>query len=728
MDDTARLVALTQALRRQAVAGQERRLLLLAGDRAWCQACAEACLAALALARTLWIGERAPAGSAHLELSQGLQLLGREYELLVLDAHGGLDPDVFAAAAGTVVGGGLLFLLAPDLDRWPAMADPQLARIRSRLDGVEDRSGRFLARLARQLPLGAGVVTVRQGAAIEEVPVADVLPRPPGWIADGRYRTEEQREAVAAILHAATGHHRRPLVLSADRGRGKSAAFGLAAAELLLAGKRRILVTAPRREAVDTLFEQARRHLPGAQQAPGSLAWEGGRLEFQPPDVLLREAMPADLLLVDEAAGIPLAMLAQLLRRYRRIAFATTVHGYEGTGRGFALKFHALLGREAPGWQLLELCAPIRWVAGDPVEATVNRVLLLDADIAAEADVVACDPARTRWERLDRDRLAGDEETLRQLFGLLVLAHYRTRPFDLYHLLDASGLEVHALRYEGRLVATALLAREGGLDAALAASVFRGERRVQGHLLPQSLVANLGLEAAGPLRYGRILRIAVHPQLQGRGLGSRLLACIEDEARRQGLDCLGSSFGLAPELLDFWQGNGYRPVRIGMRREASSGACAALLLRPLSAAAASLVTRAQQRFARQLPWLLADSHRNLEVELLRRLWPPADGDTARLGEDEWRELEAFAHARRGYEDSALAIERLLHTRLAAALAEERLSEPQCAVLLRRVLQHQDWGEIARALRLAGRAATQQLLREAVGVLLDSAARPAGKTA
>jgi tRNA(Met) cytidine acetyltransferase len=350
------------------------------------------------------------------------------------------------------------------------------------------------------------------------------------------------------------------------------------------------------------------------------------------------------------------------------------------------------------------------------LEATVNRLLLLDAEIVAADTLVDLEPALCRFECLDRDALAEDEPTLRQLFGLLVLSHYRTRPFDLRHLLDGPNLEVYVLRHGNAVLATALLAREGELAGELAGAIFRGERRVQGHLLPQSLVANLGLESAAALRYGRLMRIAVHPRLQGRGLGSSLLAHIEEAARRSGLDWLGSSFGLAPELLDFWQGNGYQPVRIGMRREASSGAPSALLLRPLSPAADALMIQARQRFQEQLPWQLADSHRMLEAALVRRLWPPGPGSSPLTAGDLY-ELEGFAFARRGYEDSALAIGRLVHARLGDAVAQALLSDVQFELLLRRVLQHQDWDQIAQALALAGRAEALAGLRGAIAALV-----------
>ncbi|MCA1806227.1 MAG: GNAT family N-acetyltransferase, partial [Xanthomonadaceae bacterium] len=651
-----------------------------------------------------------------LTLAEGQQVLGRELELLVLDAHEGFDPDVFGAASGALVGGGLLLLLSPPLEQWSVFPDPQNARITVAPHAPASLSGRFLARLARLLPTSAGVTVVRQGEAIPKAsPRVLEPPREPAP-EDGRFRSEDQRLAVAAILKTLSGHRRRPLVLTADRGRGKSAAFGLAAAELLLAGKSRILVTAPHRAAVATLFAQARAHLPGATQSAGRLEWEGGALEFLPPDALLCAGPPADLLLVDEAAGIPLALLERMLQRYARLAFASTVHGYEGTGRGFVLKFHALLDRETPGWQLQELKTPIRWATGDPLEATVNRLLLLDAEIAPADALAAIDVGQCRLERLDRDALAADEMTLRQLFGLLVFSHYRTRPFDLRHLLDGPNLEVHVLRQGNLILATALLAREGGLDPELAPAIFNGERRLQGHLLPQSLVANLGLEEALSQRFGRVMRIAVHPLRQGQGLGSRLLVHLEAQARLAGLDWLGSSFGLAPELLDFWQGNGYQPVRIGMRREASSGAHSALLLRPLSEAAAASMALARPRFQEQLAWQLADSHRNLDTALVRRLWCLSDGPP-RLSAAEWREVQAFAHGHRGYEDSAPAIGRLLRARLGEAGWSASLGGAQLEVLVRRVLQHQSWAEIAHALALPGRAATQTALREAVAVLL-----------
>ena len=80
---------------------------------------------------------------------------------------------------------------------------------------------------------------------------------------------------------------------------------------------------------------------------------------------------------MDEAAGIPLDSLATLLTFYPRIAMATTVHGYEGSGRGFLLRFREIIERHSRGWHPVTLGTPVRWAPGDLLEARINQLLLL---------------------------------------------------------------------------------------------------------------------------------------------------------------------------------------------------------------------------------------------------------------------------------------------------------------------------------------------------------------
>lgn len=767
-----------------------RLALLLAGSAPWCRLAAEACLTA-SPGQGVWLSD-GPGPANRQPLAAGQRVLGQELAYLVYDAHAGFDPDSFGAATGALRGGGLLLLLTPPLPRWPALPDPQARRVAVLPYGPDQLGHRFLSRLTRVLAGAAGLIRVEEGVPIPpplptpwwsvpelaadpdlapdstQQPTQEPAPgtareSPPGRDSDpgcdtgsdpGRpprhpdllCRTRDQRLAVAAILRAARGRPRRPLIIVADRGRGKTAALGLAAGELLASGMRRILVTAPRLSAVEPLFRHAAPRRPDAHAT--------GELRFLAPDALCQHPEPAELLLVDEAAAIPAPLLEILLQTYPRLVFATTIHGYEGTGRGFEVRFRHTLERLTPDFRRIELQTPIRWAPDDPLEALVGRALLLDATPAGDQEVVAARPDSVEPLLFDRDTLARDEASLSQLFGLLVLAHYQTRPLDLRHLLDGPNLQVQALRHRGQIVATALVAREGGLPADLAADIYQGRRRPQGHLLPQTLSAHAGLAEAPDLRWARIVRLAVHPAIQGRGLGRRLLQEIEAQARAEGLDLLGSSFGATADLLRFWSACGLHPVHLGTSRNAASGVHAAVVLRPLSPPGEDLARRATVRYRRRFPFLLAGPFRHLEPGLVADLlafsspasaapWiqplagqrPTDDGDdganrAAREArrqrstdggeadsDPDWQELAAFAFAQRPFEASLAALQALARDRLGPALRAGYCHREQAIPLIVTVLQCRDWAEACRVAGVPGRAQLIAVLRASCARLM-----------
>jgi tRNA(Met) cytidine acetyltransferase len=71
----------------------------------------------------------------------------------------------------------------------------------------------------------------------------------------------------------------------------------------------------------------------------------------------------------------------------------------------------------------------------------------------------------------------------------------------------------------------------------------------------------------------------VHTQYQQRGLGSQLLQKIIEDQKKNGVKIIGSSFSAAPDVLAFWQRNGFDLLRVGHRRQAASAAPSALVLR-----------------------------------------------------------------------------------------------------------------------------------------------------
>lgn len=665
----------------------ERRLIWLEGEEADCIARADALFGET----VFWLGE-GPACHNPLPAAKALQRLGQECDTLVLNAFSGFHPDAFGALAGTLRAGGLLLLLTPPRAQWPGYPDPDRVRLVARPEEAAQAGHGFIARLVRLL---------------EGDPALSLLPRDDGepWqpLGPDRPLSDDQALALPAIHKVLHGHRRRPLVLSADRGRGKSSLLGIAAAELLRQQPDlQIVVTAPSQGTVATLFDHAARRL-------GTTVEKLAGLAYCSPDRLVQEGLQPDLLLVDEAAAIPTPLLEAMLARHSRIVFATTEHGYEGTGRGFHLRFKRVLDRETPDWQEVHLASPIRWSARDPLEPLVFRLLGLNAEVAAPLP-----PTHPRWRMIAQDVLAKDETLLNHVFGLLVLAHYQTTPSDLRALLESPSLDIHLLEEAQSLLGVALVAREGQIEPELAEAIWAGRRRPRGHLLPQSLLAHAGCKTAGERSYARVMRIAIHPELHRHGLGSHLLGQLEVHYRQAGLDYLGSAFSASADLLPFWRKAGLVALRIGLQRDAASGSHAALLLKALKAEHEPELALWRRRFVAQLPTLLAGELKVLDPELV---WQCVQGCEPVSGEPDafvCDELACFAHHHKPFELCQPSLQRWLAgniDRLAPLTADER------HLLIAAIWQYADWARLADRLQRAGKPALIKALRALLARLL-----------
>lgn len=665
----------------------QRQLLVLAGAADWCRAQASA-LGAERDGECLWIGGDAPDGIARLSMQRPDALLGGEWLLIVLDAHSGLRPDMLAAAGGALRGGGRLVLLAPPLAQWPAFRDPDYLRVGP--FGCAATSARFWQRLHGLLD-APGVQVIEQGR-LRPLLVADETG------GDEADPLREQRQAVVEIIRTARGRAHRPLVLIADRGRGKSAALGLAAAQLLAdAPALDIVVTSARREACAALFRFA-----------GSAV---DRLRWLPPTAAVEAR--ADLLLVDEAAALPVALLQRLLESSPRVVFATTVHGYEGSGRGFELRFLPWLQRAAPRWRHCRLQQPLRWRRDDWLEMWLQRALLLDAaplPPSADDGRAGVVDALT-FEEVSRDRLLRDEMLLRQLFGLLVQAHYRTAPDDLRDLLDGPNLRLWQARQGEVVVGVLLVAAEGPLPVELHTAIARGQRRPRGHLLPQALAFHAGLDTALTLRCARVVRIAVAPELQRCGIGLKLLQCARSQLAEERFDWFGTSFAATPEGLAFWRRAGLQLLRVGFERETSSGLPAAQLGAGLSAEGSALMAQARQWWCALQPLALADYLRDLDTDQVCAL----------LAFDECTEPDAIQRrAIDSYCDGARPLEAVLpvlrqwtHALLVLGRIDDAVDR---ALLVGRLHQLHDWTTLVRRLRLPGIEAAQRRVRRCLARL------------
>lgn len=681
-------------------AGQ-RRLVLLEGDRARALAWLSRLLPVLSTSPGIWSGPggESPSEALHtIAPVEGRRWLGRELAVVVWDGWRGNPPDSLAALSGTLVAGGLLFWLMPPLADWGRLDDPDYQRTGLQHPGEHP----FARRLAGILAADTSVIRIAPASNPRPALPAVEVPAKPFRVAT----TADQQTLVAEVVHLGQGRRRRPLVVTADRGRGKSAALGMAAVELLRGGRRHIAVTAPSKEAVATLFYHARiaAGQPANPDMPVTdvMLADGARLVFWPVDQLLAQQPEAELVLVDEAAAIPAPLLQQVLLGWPRVAFATTVHGYEGSGRGFALRFRSVLERETPHWRSLSLSTPIRWAEADPLEPLTRRLFLLDAEPPGLADLPGDGPVTAEpWA----PGLATEQE-LGEAFGLLVNAHYRTSPADLRQWMDDPEVVSWRVRVAGRLAGVLWATVEGGLEPALAEQVMLGRRRLRGHLLPQSLASHSGFAEAAGLRILRVVRVAVSAEARRRGQGGRLVAAAADHARQQGLDAIGTSFGGSPELVRFWQRAGWHLVRVGLQREASSGEYPVQMLAGVSHGGEQLATRLNRRFGEHWLTLVPATWPELPPELLLVLTaclPDADA----LSEDDLRDLRSFAEGHRGFELALPVLRRLSRQPGVAGVIASR---PEASLWCRAVLQGWSWPRLQAAGECVGRRQGEDRLR------------------
>ena len=161
---------------------------------------------------------------------------------MILDAsgHQGLDPDALGALAGTVSAGGLLELVTPAT--WGSQPDPDYARFADYPWQWEALSAHYLARLACQLGESNAVIHWPVGGALWLPALSKRQATAAQWD-DADCLTLDQASAVSALVKL---KRRRPLVVTADRGRNKIAALGIACARLLQqSGDVELLLTAP---------------------------------------------------------------------------------------------------------------------------------------------------------------------------------------------------------------------------------------------------------------------------------------------------------------------------------------------------------------------------------------------------------------------------------------------------------------------------------------------------
>ncbi len=620
--------------------------------------------------------------------------MGIEVDAVVYDCFSGFDPDAVGILGGAVKAGGLMLLMAPDIRRWPELDDPQWAKITA-WGYSKPEFSHYIKRLTGIISESPDCLLVEQHKPLPKLPACRAMP-------DKSPDFSDQNQAVEAVKHVMAGHRRRPVVLLSDRGRGKSAALGIAAGQLLQGRARRIGLTGNSRQSVANVFKHG---------LAGELAADS--LRFFPADKLIESKPDIDLLLVDEAASIPLSMLGRMLEIFPRIAFASTVHGYEGTGRGFMLGFKPLLDLHCRGWRTCILSTPIRWAENDPLESFLFDSLLLNAEPDGTATENP-DSGRFEFGVIEKSDLVENESLLRNVFGLLTQAHYRTRPHDLRHLLDAGNVSLFGIRQHEQLMAVAVVAMEGGFDLATAKKIWTNRSRPNGHLLPGLLCAQQGLIDAARLTTVRIMRIVVRPEYQRHGIGKSLLTHIFNYYHSE-VDLLGTTFGASLPVVKFWLDSGFRPVRIGHSQSHITATHACAMMKPVSDPGNKLAALAENRFSanfrHQLNSIFTGMDPALVPVIYRAMVHPAD---AELHDGDLMDLAGFAFANRNMENIPAALLRLAEI---AIRSNSIRHDGQEMLLVERILLGKSWKNCSTLADPKGKKQGVSTLRRIVGLVI-----------
>lgn len=644
-------------LRLQLLASKQRGLLHLQGQRTWCYNWLNEALNELSDIDVLWFGEidgQTDTSSLKQKLESRLKqykkYLGQERDIVVLDVYSGFNPDAFGALAGTIKLGGLCVLLTPDDNIWRSYPDPELSRLCTEPFKISDITQSYSQRLINLLSSQPNLIKISE--QVQTYP--NLLPRNTLELTSEQSRLSKQLQ----VLVTSDGEGTCTAIVQADRGRGKSSLLGLLSANLLLEANSsyKILVTAPLLDSVETLFLHCKTSLEnaGIEVSTGlsEIRFSDRAIQFVAPDKLMLEQPDADLLLVDEAAAIPIQMLKPIINAYKKAVFSTTVHGYEGTGRGFEYKLKPLLKQQYNRVSEFSLSQPIRWYQDDILEQAVNNLLALNSEIAKAPVLV---PSQIEYRVWQQAELLGNEAKLTEIFALLINAHYRTSPTDLRQILDGPNISIATLEQNNQTLAAALIAREGKLDDALSELVWQGRRRPRGHLFPQSLLAHSGFKQAGQYSYNRIIRIATHPEIQGKGLGSKLLGELEIWSATSSCDFLCTSFGFDQRLFKFWQNAGLKPARLGLKQEASTGEFSILMFKPLTT---EVIEFSEQVLARFEQTQRVEQMFNLRE--LKTIAADCDLDS-QLQEQDLSDLTAFSEHFKGLNTCLLAMYRFVYT-------------------------------------------------------------------
>lgn len=546
------------------------------------------------------------------------KILGNTYGMCILQDFEALTPNLLARTIETVEGGGIVVILLKSMSSLKQLYTMTMdVHSRYRTEAHNDVVARFNERFI--LSLGSNenclvvddelnVLPISGGKNVVALPPKDedeTTPQvaelnglkeslqdvqPAGSLV-ALSKTVNQAHAILSFIDVITEKTLDTTVaLTAGRGRGKSAALGIAIAAAVSQGYSNIFVTSPSPENLKTLFDFIFRGFDalGYQEHIDYDIIQSTNPDFNKAIVrvdikrdhrqTIQYIVPqdnhvlgqAELVVIDEAAAIPLQIVKNLLGPYL-IFMASTINGYEGTGRSLSLKLIQQLrnkanssGREGSqteitsrdnkqqvgvrsgGRQLREILLdePIRYAPGDPVEKWLNKLLCLDVTLIKNPRFAARGtphPSQCNLFIVNRDTLFSyhpvSESFLEKMMALYVASHYKNSPNDLQLMSDAPAHQLFVLlppidpKDGGRIpdpLCVIQVALEGEISKDNVRNSLARGQRAGGDLIPWLVSQQFQDEEFAGMSGARVVRIATNPEYSSMGYGSRAIQLLRD--------------------------------------------------------------------------------------------------------------------------------------------------------------------------------------------------------
>ncbi|XP_028304821.1 RNA cytidine acetyltransferase [Gouania willdenowi] len=774
------------------------------------------------------------------------KILGNTYGMCVLQDFEALTPNLLARTIETVEGGGIVVILLRTMNSLKQLYTMTMdVHSRYRTEAHQDVVGRFNERFILSLVSCKNCVVIDDRLNILPVSsyMANIKPVPPKTQEDGlspreqelkdlkeslqdtqpvgvlvdACRTMDQAKGVLKFIEAISEKTLRSTVtLTAARGRGKSAALGLAVAGAVAFGYSNIFVTSPSPDNLHTMFEfifkgfdalQYQEHLdyeiiqslnPEFNKAVVRVnVFKEHRQTIQyihPGDSV--KLGQAELLVIDEAAAIPLPLVKKLLGPYL-VFMASTINGYEGTGRSLSLKLIQQLRQQSMDSQQslsaenrstttarlaatrtlheVSLHESIRYAPGDAVEKWLNELLCLDC-LNIPRLISGCPlPQSCDLYYVNRDTLfcyhKASEAFLQRLMALYVASHYKNSPNDLQMLSDAPAHHLFCLlppvpptqNSLPEVLAVVQVCLEGEISRqSILSSLSRG-KKASGDLIPWTVSEQFQDPEFGSLSGGRVVRIAVNPDYQGMGYGSRALQLLQmyyegkfptmdentqskhneittvsseavslleevitprkelpplllklSERRAEHLDYLGVSFGITTQLLKFWKKAGYTPVYLRQTPNDLTGEHSCVMLKELNTDEPPVQSRwlsafwkdFRRRFLSLLSYQFSSFPPSLALSILQNRNFKEETSTLSRSElashfspYDLKRLELYSRSMVDYHLIMDLIPAVARIFFLKQLGDLSLSAAQCALLLGIGLQHKSVDQLEKEIDL-----------------------------